>query len=108
MNKKIMFTMTFTALFVYAVECNHNNKNIDIKSFKDVINNIKKEVTDDIKKTDQIYQQLRLSSIDKFSKEELSQIAKVSLSKELLELKKLNPDSCVTCIHTEDPNTWYQ
>lgn len=106
MNKKIMFTMSFTALFVYAAECNQNNKNIDIKSFKDVINNIEKEVTDDIKKTDQIYQQLRLSLIDKFMDEELQHIAKVSLSKELLELKKKNPDKCVTCVHTEDPNTW--
>lgn len=82
-------------------------KLIELKKFND---ELKQQIINQQEDSKELsnYDKLRLSSADKYSEEELEEIANASYSSSMLQEKKKNPSNCITCKKTKDPNTWYQ
>ena len=102
---------TFFSLVLLIAACNNHTPNSELQKFKEFVNDFDKNTQKEFKKDESQFEKaiekIRLSSIDKFSKEELYTLNHTKFSNKFIEDKKNNPfGGCLTCQHTEDPNTW--
>jgi hypothetical protein len=101
----------FFSLLLIIAACKDTNPNHELNKFKEFVNDFDKNTQKEFKKEDSQFEKaieaIRLSSIDKFTKQELYVLNNIKFTDKFIQLKKDNPfGECLNCNHTEDPNTW--